>query len=385
MKVKRMIVLGVIVSLLLVFTGCGSSKTEYYKNEEFVSENTGEVVYETKNKNLSWGAYQKETSELTEECMELHAGAISLSKSKEEFDSKVSRFKEKLDILESDYAFGYSSDEGDVIKIKIDDSKLGLPVFAILNINHSSENMIVSPMGDMTVKSVKNFSYTLNENSQFDITVEVPNSEQEKLAQYISKNPDTTLYLKLGDLTFSSVSIKEGMPSDKVTFSGLEFLGSSVREADYEFIMILTEYVVNNPDDGLFSMDFPNEIEDEVEYKVPYITAMDEVIIANINSLYDDVVFTREGVQNNIAIRFNIDPEKEDTVMSLNRIYKIYNLCGFDDGAYSTVSFRWPSGKIGTNNYVFFTKRNGKMVCGGYADRIKEEVKNDKFISQYIE
>ncbi len=384
MKAKKMVALGLVICLLCTLVGCGS-KTEYYKNTEYKPQNANEVVYETKDKNLGWGKYQKEVSELGEGSIELQAATIALAKTKEAFDNNVCKLKERLDILESNYALGYTGDDGDIVTVKMDSAKLGLPVFAILNIHNPSFHSVVSTLGDLSISEVKNFTYSLGENGRYDMTVEVPEAKQNELKQYIAQNADTALYLKLGELTFSSVMIKEDMPADKITFNGLNFLGSTANEADYEFILKLTEYVFNNPSDGFFTMAFPTEVTEGVTYTIPYITPMDEAIIANINALYSDTSFTRNNVKNNITIRFNIDPEKENTFACLNRIYKLYEACEFDGGAYATISFTWPSGDGVTNHYVMFTKKDGKMVCTGYADKIADAVKDDKFISQYLE
>lgn len=64
---------------IMLLTGCSqSTKTEYYKNTDFVSED-GKTIFETADKNLGWGKYQKNESDLGENVIELEAGYIALS------------------------------------------------------------------------------------------------------------------------------------------------------------------------------------------------------------------------------------------------------------------------------------------------------------------
>lgn len=370
---------------IMLLTGCSqSTKTEYYKNTDFVSED-GKTIFETTDKNLGWGKYQKNESDLGENVIELEAGYIALSQSKEDFDKKVEAFRDRLDVLESEYALGYRTEEGDVITIKMDDSKLGLPVFALLNVNSPLDVMVVSQLRELQIADIRNIDYKVSSNSKYEVTVEIPENKQSALAEFTKEHIGETLYLKIGDLTFSSTTITETTADNKLIFEGFSFLGSNANEINYEFIMKLAEYVVDNPCDGDFTMSFPKEVEDEVSYKVPYITQMDEFIIATVSGLYNDTKFTREGIENSIKFYFEIDPNTTSVISCLNRIYRIYDECNFEEGAYSRVSFAWPSGKTGYNDYVSFSKKNGKMVCTNYSDRIKKEVEQDSFISRYIE
>lgn len=369
----------------MLLTGCSqSTKTEYYKNTDFVSED-GKTMFETAEKNLGWGKYQKNESDLGDNIIELEAGYIARSQSKEDFNKKVEAFKDRLDVLESEYALGYRTEEGDVITIKMDDSKLGLPVFALLNVNSPLDVMVVSQLRELQIADIRNIDYKVSSNSKYEVTVEIPENKQNALAEFTKEHIGETLYLKIGDLTFSSTTITETTVADKLIFEGFSFLGSNATEINYEFIMKLAEYVVENPCDGDFTMSFPKEVEGEVSYNVPYVTQMDELIIATVSGLYNDTKFTREGIENSIKFYFEIDPNTTSVISCLNRIYRIYDECNFEKGAYSRVSFAWPSGKTGYNDYVSFSKKNGKMVCANYSDRIKKEVEQDGFISRYIE
>lgn len=365
-------------------TNSTTDTSGHYVNSDFVPSDENSTLYETSAKSIGRGMYQVDESDLTGECLELTAGYITAG-NKSDFEAKVAKFKEKLDILESKYAFGYSDDEGTTVDIKIEGAKLGLPVFALLNVTSTYSNKIYSQMGDLEINTVENLSYTLNADSAFEITVEIPERDRETLQSYISKNPGAPLYFKCGELTFSHVEITPDMPADKITFTGFDFLGSNVNEADYEYIMKLAQHNVNESEEGAFTMSFPTFIEDDTSYSLPYVTPMDEIIISKVNSLYSDAQFIREDVRNRISIKFDVDPSVVSVEECLARVQTLYGECSFDDGAYSSVAFKWLSDEEYMNNYVIFTKRDGKMICTGYPDRIAADVETHPFISGYIE
>lgn len=382
---KVLLILLALVMTLTTFAGCGK-KDEGYINKEFIPQDPllGRC-YETEDKCINWGKYQKNPEDLPDSCIEIFVGSVYSIKTKEEFAGKIKMFKDELDVIGSDYAFAYYGEKGNLFTVKIEKSKMGLPTFALFNINYSHQNTIVSQMGDLTIEKIENLSYTVNTDLKLQITVDIPESDREKLENYIKENVGGMLYLKLGDLTFSAKTITEDMSAHSVTFTGTLFLGSNVDESQYQFLARLAQYNVNNKNDGEYSMGFPTVIEKGDEYDVKYITYMDECVINNINSLYTDTTFERRDIANEIYIHFDIDCAVVHDNECLDRVKALYELCGFDSGAYSQISFTWPSEEEGYNDYVIFTKKEGKMICSGYSDRLEGEVTNHPFTKNYIE
>ncbi len=382
---KILTILLVCVMILASFTGC-MKKDEGYINKDFIPED--ELLgrfYETKDKSIGWGRYQKNLEDLGSNCIEIYAGYLYSTETKEEFDTKVKMFKKELDMLGSEYAFAYYGDKGNLFTVTIEKSKLGLPTFALFNINYSYQNTIVSQMGDLTIEKIENLNYIVNEDLKLEVTIDIPEGRRDEFENYIKENVGKMLYLKLGDLTFSAKAITENMDSASVTFTGVLFLGSDVDESQYQFLARLAQYNVNNKNEGEYIMGFPTVVEDGDEYDVKYVTYMDECVVNNLNSLYDDALFERRDIENKIKIHFDIDYTVVYDEECLDRVEEVYELCDFDLGAYSEITFTWPSEEKGYNDYVIFTKRNGKMLCTGYSDRMKSTVEYHHFVKNYIE
>ncbi len=373
-----------IVLFAFIVSGC-SGGGKYYKNREFITDDTLEVTFETTDKSIHWGEFQKEANSLGDDCDEIHAALIPASNSKEEFDEKVKLLKDRLDALESEYEFGYSGDDGNIITIKIGNKKIGLPVFAIFNADRVDDIKIVSTMNDLEISSLTSASYKIN-GDKVETSVEIPETDREKLKNYINDNAGEYIYLKIGELTYSELVITEDTPSDKLTFTGFAFLGSESDETKYEFIAKLATYVINNMHDGKLNMNFGTEVEENDVYGVPYVTKTDENVIENIKTLYSDVRFIRDSVKNKITLHFEGEMGEIAPAEAFEKIQAIYEICKFDDGAYSVVSFTWAAGDvIGKNDFVYFEKIDGKMVCHLWSDKIEEDVKNNAFLKSYME
>lgn len=377
--------LSVLVFIMMIAGGCSGVSEKYYVNTEFISADTNATIYETADKNISWGVYQKEVGSLNDICIELPAANIVLAKDKEEFADNVYAIKDKLDILESEYALGYSGDKGQNITVTIDPSKLGLPVFALLNLDNTTRSCVISEMGDVSVY-IMDFAYTLNSDGIFNMTVTLDksSSEYKKLEDYIPGHIGESLYLKLGELTASSCIITEDILKKNITFTGLSFLGDNIAESDYEYLMEIVKFAFINPDEYVYGMNFPTEIKDNEQYAVPLITKSDNEIRKITDSLYDDVILTRNSIKNNITIHFNINPEEESDYQCIDRIVRLYEACEFDKGAYSTVSFTWPTGEDNKNDYAIFSKKDGLMTGSSCSASIEEKIKGDPVLCKYF-
>lgn len=69
------------------------------------------------------------------------------------------------------------------------------------------------------------------------------------------------------------------------------------------------------------------------------------------------------------------------------KVEQIYTVCDFDGGAYSSVGFSWPeeeSDAMSKNNFVIFTKKDGKMICKP-SDKIADIVKGTSFFYKHMQ
>lgn len=374
-----------LIIMMAVLCGCQTS-TKYYTNKAFLSEDTETITYETTSNNINWGKYQENKENLSGICVELAAERVNVA-DEAEFADIVKKFKSKLDVLEIPYAVGYNGERAHCINIQIDGEQIGLPVLALLNINSSYNNVIVSSLGDFRASGVNSLKYELGSDNRYVISVGVPETYQDDFEKYCSENIGKALYLKLGDMTFTSTNITEDMPKETVDFHGFSFLGKNVDESTYEIIMKLAEYVVNNEyEKPNNSTSFGLSIEGETLYGISYVTELDEILIDKINEKYPDVTFQRRGVENRIAFTFeNSSKEVLTTEDYLAKVEDIYSMCNFDDGAYSDIYFTWSScEKKGYADSVSFYKSNGKMICGYVSERIEEQADENAFLSAHM-
>ncbi len=371
--------------LVMCLTGCGSS-IDYYVNEAFVSEDTDTITYETEGLNVTWGEYQVDKDSLEGRCVELSAGGIFMV-TEEEFVTASQKFKDKMDVLKVPYAVGFSGERADRLSIQIDAEKIGLPILALLNINGSYENSIVSGMGDFKVSNLENFQYEMGDDGDYIISVTVPEMNLSDFNKYCAENVGKTLYLKLGNMTFSSGNITEETTENVMKFKGMSFLGKNAVEKDYEVIMELAQYVVNTEyTTPHTSISFGLSIEGETLYGIPYITELDEDIVARVGEKYPDVTFRRRGVENRISFEFdNSSKEVLETEDYFEKIEDIYTMCNFDGGAYSDISFSWSScEKNGYGDSVSFYKNDGKMICVYVSERIEAKANANPFLSSHM-
>lgn len=372
---KFLSILIVAVMLVGLMSACGEKE---YINKGFVTKDfRSPVIYETVDKNVTWGTFQKNYEDV-QNAVELRIGTEGYIKSEEEFVECIKIAKARLDALESNYAFGYNDDNGGRFYAYIEKEKLGLATFGLLNVYGASDCKIVSQMKDLEIGYVENASYRINENSKIELTVEVPESDRESFGAYIKDNIGMPLYLQIGKLTYSSTTVTESMASDKVTFTGLMFIGSGKNEADYEFFGKLAQTVINNAECG-YSTALPEAIDQNDEYPIEFVTYMDECVKANIAALYDDVRVGRWSLESSIFIiidgeKYNLSDEEY-----LDRVEEIYRACEFEKGAYSEVVF-----KLNLSNGVTFQKKDGEMVCVYYDDNIATLVEAHPFISELI-
>ena len=380
----------ILMILLVCLTGCGS-KSNRYVNKEFLSENTNEVKYETKERNISWGNNQAEMSEISESSVILSAGGV-VGTTKEELENNVKAFKKKLDFIDVPYALGYSGNEASYVDIKIDASKIGLPVLALLNVSNETDRAVVSQMGDMTITKLTDFTYTQNANGGYDFSVKIPESEINKLNDFCKQHIGEGLYLKIGALPFSKCVITDDTTAENLVFENMIFLGKNTKQTDYEKIAKLAEYVMNTDSKDLYPMSFnldADKLDGEVlQYGIPYITEMDEQVLENASQIMPGIKFERRGVKNNITLWFDRNSTDELSVYKyLEKVEQIYTACDFDGGAYSSVGFSWPSEEsdtISKNNFVIFTKKDGKMICKP-SDKIADIVKGTSFFYKYMQ
>ena len=380
----------ILMILLVCLTGCGS-KSNRYVNKEFLSENTNEVKYETKEQNISWGNNQAEMSEISEPSVILSAGGV-VGTTKEELENNVKAFKKKLDFIDVPYAVGYSGKEASYVDIKIDASKIGLPVLALLNVSNETDRAVVSQMGDMTITKLTDFAYTQNANGGYDFKVKIPESEINKLNDFCKQHIGEGLYLKIGTLPFSKCVITDDTTAENLVFENMIFLGKNTKQTDYEKIAKLAEYVMNTDSKDLYPMSFnldADKLDGEVlQYGIPYITEMDEQVLENASQIMPGIKFERRGVKNNITLWFDRNSTEELSVYKyLEKVEQIYTACDFDGGAYSDVCFSWPSEDSDTmakNNFVIFTKKDGKMICKP-SDKIADIVKGTSFFYKHMQ
>jgi len=373
------------VVMLMALCGCGAS-TQYYTNKAFLSEDTDTIVYETSDTNVNWGEYQENKDALTGRCVELSAESVT-AVDETEFSSIVKKFKDKMDVLEVPYAVGYNGDRAQKIHIQIEGEKIGLPILALLNINSSYDNVIVSGLGDFRASGVNSLKYELGNDNKYVISVGVPETYQNDFEKYCANNIGKALYLKLGDMTFSSTQITENMSKETVDFHGFSFLGKNADEPSYEIIMKLADYAVNNKyEKPNNSTSFGLSIEGETLYGIPYVTELDEVIIGKVNEKYPDVTFRRRGVENRIEFTFeNSNKEVLRTEDYFDKVEDIYTMCNFDDGAYADIYFTWSSSeKKGYSDSVTFYKTGGKMICGYVSERIEEKANLNPFLLNHM-
>lgn len=371
--------------IVIVLSGCGTS-TKYYTNEPFLSEDTDTIVYETASNNVNWGEFQENKNALTGRYVELSAESV-IAVDEAEFSNIVKKFKNKMDVLEIPYAVGYNGDRAQKINIQIEGDKIGLPILALLNINSSYRNAIVSELGDFRASGVNFMKYELGSDNKYLISVGVPKSYQNDFEKYCAENVGKALYLKLGDITFSSTQITENMSKENVDFHGVSFLGKNAEEPKYEMVMKLAEYAVNNKyEKPNNSTSFELSIEGENLYGIPYITELDEVLIERVNAKYPDVAFKRRGVDNRIEFVFkNSSKEVLRTEDYFDKVEDIYTMCNFDDGAYADIYFTWSScEKKGYSDSVIFYKTGGKMICGYVTERIEEKANLNSFLSNHM-
>lgn len=379
--------IALILSMVMVLSlcGCGTS-TKYYTNEAFLSEDTETITYETTGNNVNWGEYQQNKDALTGRCVELSAESVT-AVDEEEFSNIVKKFKNKMDVLTIPYAVGYNGDRAQRIHIQIEGEKIGLPILALLNINSSYDNVIVSGLGDFRASGVNSLKYELGADNRYVISVGVPETYQSDFEKYCADNIGKSLYLKLGDMTFSSTQITENMSKETVDFYGFSFLGKNVHEPTYEIIMKLADYTVNNQyEKPNNSTSFGLSIEGETLYGIPYVTELDEVLIERVNAKYPDVTFRRRGVENRIEFSFdNSSKEVLRTEDYFDKVEDIYTMCNFDDGAYSDIFFTWSScEKKGYSDSVTFYKTGGKMICGYVSERIEDKASLNSFLLNHM-
>lgn len=170
------------------------------------------------------------------------------------------------------------------------------------------------------------------------------------------------------------------------------FLGKNAKQTDYEKIAKLAEYVMNTDSEYLYPMSFnldTDNLDGEVlKYGIPYITEMDEQVLENASQIMPGIKFERRGVKNNITLWFDRNSTENLSVYEyLEKVEQIYTACDFDGGAYSSVGFSWPSEESGTmakNNFVIFTKKDGKMICKP-SDKIADIVKSTSFFYKYMQ
>lgn len=375
------------LSVIMVITlcGCGTS-TKYYTNKAFLSEDTEAITYETSSNNVNWGEYQENKEDLTGRCVELSAESV-VAVDETEFANIVKKFKNKLDVLEIPYAIGYNGDRAHRIHVQIEAEKIGLPILALLNINSSYDNVIVSGLGDFRASGVNSLKYELGADNKYLISVGVPETYQNDFEKYCAENIGKALYLKLGDMTFSSTLITEDMTKETIDFHGFSFLGKNVNELTYEIIMKLADYAVNykyeSPNN---STSFGLSIEGETLYGIPYVTELDEVLIERVSAKYPDVTFRRRGVENRIEFTFeNSSKEVLRTEDYFDKIEDIYTMCNFDDGAYADIYFTWSScEKKGYSDSVTFYKTGGKMICGYVSERIEDKANLNSFLLNHM-
>ena len=381
---KKLVLLLSIV-MMTTLCGCGTS-TKYYTNKAFLSEDTETITYETSSNNVNWGEFQENKDALTGRCVELSAESVT-AVDEEEFSNIVKKFKDKMDVLEVPYAVGYNGDRAQRIHIQIEGEKIGLPILALLNINSSYNNVIVSGLGDFRASGVNSLKYELGADNKYVISVGVPETYQNDFEKYCAENVGKALYLKLGDMTFSSTQITENMSKETVDFYGFSFLGKNANEPTYEIIMKLADYVVNykyeSPNN---STSFGLSIEGETLYGIPYVTELDEVLIERVNEKYPDVTFQRKGVENRIAFTFeNSSKEVLRTEDYFDKVEDIFTMCNFDDGAYSDIHFMWSScEKKGYTDSVSFYKTGGKIICGYVTERIEDKANLNSFLKDHM-
>ena len=255
--------------LFLCFTGCGA-EPEAYVNEDFLSENTTEIRYETKEHNISWGSYQSEVTELAETSVVLMAGGVG-STTKKEVERHVKACKKKLDLIQVPYAFGYWGSEGTQVSVQMDAAKIGVPVLALLNVSHRQDRAVASQTGAPIVTGVTDFTAAVNANGGYDFRVKIPESEIDQLNDFCKGHRGETLYLKLGDLLFSKCRITEGTNGGNLVFENMIFLGEDAKQTDYESLVTLAEYVMNTDDRELYPIRFPLDA-DRADYGIPYVT-----------------------------------------------------------------------------------------------------------------
>ena len=377
----------ILMILLICLTGCKSSSNRYI-NKEFLSENTSEVKYETKEQNVSWGDNQSEVTEISELSVILSAGVVA-GTTKEELENNVKAFKKKLDFIDVPYALGYSGKEASYVDIKIDASKIGLPVLALLNVSNETDRAVVSQMGDMKITKLTDFAYRENANGGYDFTVKIPESEINKLNDFCKQHTGEGLYLKIGALPFSGCVITDDTYAENLVFENMIFLGKSAKQTDYEKIAKLAEYVMNTDSKDLYPMRFDldaNELDGEVlQYGIPYITEMDEQVLESTSQIMPGIKLKRQGVENGITLWFDRESSGNMSLYEyLEKAEQIYTACNFDSGAYSNVGFSWPSEGSIINDFVIFEKKDGKMICRS-SDEIADIVKGTPFFYKHMQ
>ncbi len=118
------------------------------------------------------------------------------------------------------------------------------------------------------------------------------------------------------------------------------------------------------------------------------VTEMDEQVLENASQIMPGIKFERRGVKNNITLWFDRNSTEELSMYEyLEKVEQIYTACDFDGGAYSSVGFSWPaeeSDAMSKNNFVIFTKKDGKMICKP-SDKIADIVKGTSFFYKHMQ
>ncbi|MBQ6846595.1 MAG: hypothetical protein IJO61_05635 [Oscillospiraceae bacterium] len=149
----------------------------------------------------------------------------------EEFNDTVRILKDRLEIIGEDYAIGYSIssyEETPIILVKIGTKKMGQPILSMLGYyaeRDAYNTKLVSQMGDQTVENVIDFSYDMNSNGEYEISLSMESAKisahrNELLAEYIKNNVGKNLYWQLaGDITIAAIPITNDFSTDEMKFT----------------------------------------------------------------------------------------------------------------------------------------------------------------------
>ncbi len=149
----------------------------------------------------------------------------------EEFNDTVRILKDRLEIIEEDYAIGYSIssyEETPIIWVKIGTKKMGQPILSMLGYyaeRDAYNTKLVSQMGDQTVENVIDFSYDMNSNGEYEISLSMESAKisahrNELLAEYIKNNVGKNLYWQFaGDITIAAIPITSDFSTDEMKFT----------------------------------------------------------------------------------------------------------------------------------------------------------------------